>query len=569
MFKPKLFSTLRDYNLSKFVGDATAGMIVGIVALPLAIAFGIASGVSPERGLLTAIVAGFLISFLGGSRVQIGGPTGAFVVVVYGVVEKHGLEGLAIATFCAGILLVIMGLARFGSLIKFIPHPLVVGFTSGIAVIIFISQVKDLLGLQIAKLPAEFPAKIETLAAHMPTFSGAALAISLGSILLILVWQRFVKRIPGSLVALVLSTLIVYYFDIQVETVGSRFGVIPSTFPAPSLPAFSLATLRDLSQPILVIAILAAIESLLSAVVADGMIGGKHRSNMELIAQGVANMASPIFGGIPATGALARTATNIKNGGRTPVAGMIHAIVLLAIMLFAGNLARLIPLPTLAAILAIVAYNMSEWRTFLAVLKNPASDVIVLLVTFLLTVVVDLTVAIEVGLVLSMFLFMRQMALVSNVGVYTRSLDEDEETEDPLAISRRNVPPDVAVFEINGPFFFGAAYKFTEAITAISKYPRVLIIRMRNVPAIDSTGLKVIEEVHRSSKEKGTSLIVSGVHSQPLFAMEKAGLVNVLGEENIFGNIDDALNRARAILNLPEQMAPQPFVPTVKRERQT
>ncbi|MCE9597285.1 MAG: sulfate permease [Spirochaetia bacterium] len=550
MFRPKLFSSLRDYTVAKFINDVIAGLIVGIVALPLAIAFGIASGVSPERGLFTAIVAGFLISLLGGSRVQIGGPTGAFVVVVFGIVEKHGIEGLAVATFLAGVLLVIMGLARFGSLIKFIPHPLVVGFTSGIAVIILVSQIKDFLGLQIEKMPGEFLEKIQMLAANVQTLNPSALAISVGSLLLIIVWQRFVKRIPGSLVALIISTLAVYFFDLPVETIGSRFGEIPSTLPAPTLPAFSLATIRDLAQPILIITILAAIESLLSAVVADGMTGGKHRSNTELIAQGIANMASPIFGGIPATGALARTATNIKNGGRTPVAGMIHALVLLAIMLFFGKLARLIPLPTLAAILVMVAYNMSEWRTFVSLLKNPVSDILVLLVTFLLTVVVDLTVAIEVGLVLAMFLFMRRMALITNIGVYTNGLDEEEEdADDPLSISRRDVPPGVAVFEINGPLFFGAAYKFEEAMTTIATPPRVLIIRMRNVPAIDATGLKVIEEVHRSSSEKGTTLVISGVHSQPLFAMEKAGLIKILGEENIFGNIDDALNRARSILS--------------------
>lgn len=567
MFQPKLFSTIKDYSLRQFSADLIAGSVVGVVALPLAIAFAIASGVSPEKGLYTAVVAGFIISALGGSRVQIGGPTGAFVVIVAGIVAQYGIDGLAVATLMAGVLLIVMGIAGLGAAIKFIPHPLVVGFTSGIAVIIFSSQVKDLLGLPVKNLPADFLPKWSAIISNIRTTDMWTLAIGLGSIFVIVVWQRFVKRIPGSLIALVLATVAAAVFQLPVETIGSRFGEIPSSLPAPSIPTFDLQRLRELSQPAVTIAILGGIEALLSAVVADGMIGGKHRSNVELVAQGVANIASPLLGGIPATGAIARTATNVKNGGRTPVAGIVHALVLLFIMLAFGKWARLIPMACLAAILIVVAYNMSEWRSFIGIFRAPRGDIAVLLVTFALTVLVDLTVAIEVGLVLSVFLFMRRMAQVTNIGVITREFqDQPDPPDDPLSIDKRDVPEGVEVYEINGPFFFGAAHKFREAMAVVGKQPKVKIIRMRNVPTIDSSGLREIEEELRASRQSGSELILSGVHTQALFTMERAGLIEKIGEGRIFSNIDEALNCARRILGIPEKERPGPFVPTVARE---
>lgn len=567
MLKPKLFTLLRQMTPAQLLSDLTAGVIVGVVALPLAIAFAIASGVSPERGLYTAIIGGFIISFLGGSRVQIGGPTGAFVVIVYAIVEHYGYPGLAAATLMAGVILIIMGLARFGSAIKFIPHPVIVGFTSGIAVIIFSAQIRDVLGLSVEKVPADFIEKWVEYVRHISSINVHAAAISGGCLLVLILWPLLTKRIPASLVALVGSTAIVYFLNLPVETIGSRFGSIPSTLPAPSLPEISFQNVRNLIQPAFTIAMLGGIEALLSAVVADGMIGSKHRSNMELVANGVANVLSPLFGGIPATGAIARTATNIKNGARTPVAGIIHAITLLLIMLLLAPLARLIPMACLGAILIVVAYNMSEWRTFVALLKTPKSDVIVLLITFGLTVIVDLTVAIEVGLVLAAFLFMNRMAHVTNIAQFEKEFEDSDDLDDPLSIQKRQVPQDVRVFEINGPFFFGAAYKFEEALQVMDRYPRVIIIRMRNVPAIDSTGMHVLKQVHRQAQSRGTQMVLSGVHTQPLFAMEKAGMMTLFGEDNIFGNIDDALNRAREVLGLPRVERPGEFVPTVARER--
>ncbi len=549
MLKPQLFSSLKDYNKNLFFSDVTSGFIVGIVALPLAIAFAIASGVTPEKGLITAVIAGFIISVFGGSKVQIGGPTGAFVVIVYSIVQNYGLNGLFISTIMAGVILIIMGLARFGSIIKFIPHPVVVGFTSGIALIIFTSQVKDLLGLNIDNLPADFIEKINVYSEFIQTINLSSLLIGAGSILIMIFWPKVSHKIPGSIVALVLATVVVTFFKLPVETIGSRFGEISSSISPLSGLEIDFATIRNLIQPATTIAILAAIESLLSAVVADGMIGGKHRSNMELVAQGAANIITPFFGGIPATGAIARTATNIKNGGKTPVAGIVHAFVLFLIMIFFGSWAKLIPLSALAAILIIVSYNMSEWRTFRSLLKSPKSDVIVLLTTFGLTVVFDLTIAIEVGMVLAVFLFMRRMAMVSNVGIITRELsDEVDYFSDPMAIDKKDVPEGVEVFEINGPFFFGAVEKFKEATEVIEKPPKVRIIRMRNVPAIDSTGLHVLEEVLRNSKKDGTEVIFSGVHAQPLMAFSNSGLLKKIGEENIHSNIDKALAKAREII---------------------
>uniref|UniRef100_UPI0025B84244 SulP family inorganic anion transporter n=1 Tax=Ignavibacterium sp. TaxID=2651167 RepID=UPI0025B84244 len=560
------FTTLKNYNKQQFISDATAGVIVGIVALPLAIAFGIASGVTPEKGIITAIIAGFIISFFGGSRVQIGGPTGAFIIIVYGIIQQYGTTGLAIATIMAGIILVIMGIVKFGSLIKFIPYPVVVGFTSGIALLIFSTQIKDFFGLQIEKVPAEFHEKWLVYFQTFPTVNYNVLGIALLSLLIMIFWPKVTHRIPGSLIAIIVTTVIVIVFKLPVETIGSKFGEIPSNLPSPSFYEIDLAVIRNLIGPATVIAILAAIESLLSAVVADGMIGGKHRSNMELIAQGLANIVTPLFGGIPATGAIARTATNIKNGGRTPVAGIIHSITLLLIMLFFGSYAKLIPMATLAAILVIVAYNMSEWHAFRSLLKSPKSDVAVLLTTFFLTVIFDLTIAIEIGMVLSVLLFMKRMAEVSNVSVITRELEDEEEKPDPNSIDKKQIPEGVEVFEINGPFFFGAATKFKEQLKIVENPPKILIIRMRNVPAIDATGLQILRELYDDSQKKGTHIILSGVHTQPLYAMTQAGIFDLYGEENIHGNIDDALDRAREILGLPKLGRPKDFVPTVKRD---
>ncbi|MFL5584829.1 MAG: SulP family inorganic anion transporter [Gemmatimonadaceae bacterium] len=568
MLLPKSITTLKSYSRSQLASDTIAGVIVGVVALPLAIAFAIASGVTPDRGLYTAIIAGFLISAFGGSRVQIGGPTGAFVVIVYGIVQRFGVDGLIVATLMAGIILVILGVARLGGAIKFIPHPVVVGFTSGIAVIIFSSQVKDFLGLRVDNVPAEFIAKWKLFASNIGSADGRTLAVSLSALAIMAFWPRVSRRIPGPFVALIVTTAVVRFFQIPVETIGTRFGAISAAFPHPVVPHVSLEQLMALVAPAFTIALLAAVESLLSAVVADGMIGGRHRSNMELVAQGIANIVSPLFGGMPATGAIARTATNVKNGGRTPVAGMIHALTLLLITLFFGKWAALIPLSTLAAILVVVSYHMSEWRTFRSELTAPKSDVVVLLTTFALTVLIDLTVAIEVGMVLAAFLFMRRMAEVTNISLVTRELtDEDSDDEnDPNAVRDRSVPDGVEVFEINGPFFFGAAEQFKDTLGQIAKKPKVLIIRMRDVPAIDATGLHALHELSRRYRKDGTLLLLSDVHSQPMFALVRSDMLDEIGEENLFGNIDDALNRARDHLGLSRLARPASATPTVARE---
>lgn len=529
--------------------DVIAGVMVGIVALPLAIAFAIASGVSPDKGLITAVIGGFLVSFLGGSRVQIGGPTGAFIVILYGIIQQYGVNGLLIATFMAGLILILMGIAQFGSLIKFIPYPVIVGFTSGIAVIIFSSQVKDFLGLSMDKVPAEFLDKWIAYGTNLVTLDPASLAIGVLALLIILFWPKVTRKVPGSLIALIATTLLAQFFELRVDTIGSRFGDIPSTIPTPSLPHFDIATIRNLIMPATTIALLGAIEALLSAVVADGMIGGRHKSNVELIAQGIANLATPLFGGIPVTGAIARTATNVKNGGRTPIAGIVHALTLLLIMLLFGQWAKLIPMPTLAAILIVVSWNMSEIHVFRQLLKSPRSDVMVLLTTFSLTVIFDLTLAIEIGMLLAVILFMKKMAELSNVGIITKELNDQEEEDDPLAIVKRTVPHGVEVFEISGPFFFGAASKFREAMRVVEKAPIVRILRMRNVLSIDATGLNMMRELYLECKKTNTHLVLSGVHAQPLLALQQFGLYDEIGEENIFGHIDDALQRARQLLN--------------------
>ena len=550
MLTPKLLTTLKTYNRDQFTADLIAGLIVGVVALPLAIAFAIASGVTPERGLFTAIVAGFLISALGGSRVQIGGPTGAFVVIVAGIVAKYGVDGLLVATLMAGVILILFGLFRLGTAIKFIPYPVVVGFTSGIAVVILSSEVRDFFGLRMESVPADFLAKWRAFALAAPTINPWALAVALFSLAIIIWWPRVSRRIPGPFVALIVVTVLVNLFSIPVETIGSRFGTLHAGLPTPSLPHITGAGIKLLIGPAFTIALLGAVESLLSAVVADGMIGGRHRSNVELVAQGIANLASPLFGGIPATGAIARTATNIKNGGRTPVAGMVHALTLLIITIFAGRYAAVIPLATLAAILVIVAYHMSEWRTFRSVLRAPRSDVLVLMATFLLTVLVDLTVAIQVGMVLAAFLFMKRMAEVTNVSAVTRELSEPgaPSTDESGAIFRREIPKGVEVYEINGPFFFGAAESFKNALGQVASRPKVLIIRMRNVPAMDATGLSAFKDLVKQSRKEGTAVYITEIHAQPMVALSRSDLLDELGEENVLGTLDEGLERAREAL---------------------
>ena len=550
MFKPKLFDTLKNYTRQQFGKDLMAGLIVGIVALPLAIAFAIASGVSPEKGLYTAVIAGFIISAMGGSRVQIGGPTGAFIVIVYGIVQVHGVNGLIIATFMAGIMLIIMGLARLGSVIKFIPHPLIIGFTSGIALIIFSSQMKDFFGLKMGAVPVDFIDKWKSYIHYFNTLNIYAALIAAATVLIIFLWPKITHKIPGSVIAIVVTTAAMQLLHLPVETIGSRFGSIPSTFPMPAIPHLDFAIIKDLIQPAFTIALLGGIESLLSAVVSDGMIGGNHKSNMELVAQGTANIFSALFGGIPATGAIARTATNVKNGGRTPVAGIVHAITLLLIMLFIGKWAALIPMATLAGILVVVAYNMSEWKSFISVTKGPRSDVAVLLTTFFLTVIIDLTVAIEIGMVLAVFLFMRKMIMFSDVSMLTKDIDDNGNGKDKEAVGNFAVPNQVEVFEITGPLFFGAAYKFKDAMKFIEKPPKILIIRMRQVPIIDATGIKTIEEVYRESKHRGTKLILSEVHSrQVMNELKDARLLFAIGKANVTDTFVEALNRSKNILS--------------------
>ncbi|HEX6574263.1 MAG TPA: SulP family inorganic anion transporter [Gemmatimonadaceae bacterium] len=541
---PKLVTTLKGYDRQQFLRDVGAGAIVGVVALPLAIAFAIASGVTPDRGLWTAIVAGLIISVLGGSRVQIGGPTGAFVVIVYAIVQKYGVDGLIVATFMAGILLIAFGIARFGVAIKFIPHPVVIGFTSGIAVVIFSGEIKDLLGLEMGAVPPGFIEKWMAYGAASGMSIHAVLLAALSFVILVF-WPRISRRIPAPLVALLVATALANILHLNVETIGSRFGPIDLSIPTPHVPEISLAQAMSLVGPAFAIALLGGIESLMSAVISDGMIGGRHRSNMELVAQGVANIASASFGGIPATGAIARTATNVKNGGRTPVAGIVHSVTLLIITAVFGMWASAIPMAVLAAILTVVAYHMSEWRSFVAELTSPRSDIVVMLTTFALTVLVDITVAIEVGVVLSAFLFIKRMSEVTNVSAITRELAADNSDDDEEPSPARGIPRGVEVYEVNGPFFFGAAERFKETLSTIASKPRVLIIRMRHVLALDSTGMHALKEVVHRSRREGTLVLLSGVHMQPLVALTGSAVLNELGKENLYGTFDEALERAR------------------------
>jgi SulP family sulfate permease len=559
--EPKLFSLLREgYSLKQFQADLGAGITVGIVALPLAIALAIASGVKPEQGLYTAIVAGFVIAVLGGSRAQISGPTGAFIVIVYGIVQKYGYDGLAVATFIAGILLVLMGLARMGVLLKFVPYPVTVGFTTGIALIIFSSQVRDFLGLRMEQVPADFLQKWLAFARHFGSINLYALGVGLGSLLLIVLWPRVTRRVPGPLIAVVAATLAVHFLHLPVDTIQSQFGAVPSSLPRPHLPLLSWAMIQQMFPAGVTIAFLAALESLLAAVVADGMLGTRHRSNMELVAQGAGNLASVLFGGIPATGAIARTATNIKSGGRTPVSGMIHSVVLLLILLFAGRWAALIPMATLAAVLIVVAYNMSEWREFVSLLRTTKSDVIVLLATFLLTVFIDLTTAIQVGVVLAAFLFLQRMSGQTQFNEITGNLRDNEDGES-RDMSEIDIPKGVEVFEIYGSLFFGAVEHFKDAIKRVAGRPRVMILRMRDVPSLDASGLHSLEEILRQTREKRSRLILSAVAEQPLKVMRQSGFAAELGEENIAPDIFAALAIARAHLAEAEALS-HPLDPT-------
>jgi len=568
MFIPKSIVCFKEgYTRASLLRDLAAGVVVGIVALPLAFAFAIASGVPPERGLYTAIIAGFLISALGGSRVQIGGPTGAFVVIVYGIVTKFGYDGLVICTILAGFILIGLGLARFGSLIKFIPYPVVTGFTAGIAVIIFSSQVKDFLGLEMGAVPAEFVEKWRAFGEHIGTINPATSGVAAGSLLLVVFWPKISRKIPGPFVAMIAATLAVRLFHLPVETIGTRFGGMATGFPAPHIPQVSWGHFRELVSPAITIALLAAIESLLSAVVADGMIGTRHKSNMELVAQGTANVASAIFGGIPATGAIARTATNVKSGGRTPLAGMAHAVTLLLIMIFLGKWAAMIPLASLAAILVVVSYNMSEWRSFRSLLRAPGYDIAVLLITFILTLFVDLTVAVQVGIVVASLLFMKRMAEVTQIEGITGELRDS--SEDPGEISSvdgrgsilaaLSIPEGMEVYEVNGPFFFGAADKLKDVLREISKPPKVFILRLRHVPAIDATGIHAIEQLAKKCAKQGTTLIISEIQRQPRRAIVRARLFALVGRHNFGKTLGEAVEKGRQILSkgsLPPTSSP-------------
>ena len=557
-FAPRLFSELRHYNKEKFAADLMAGLIVGIVALPLAIAFGIASGVSPSQGILTAIIGGFIVSALGGSRVQIGGPTGAFIVIIYGIVSNPqlGLSGLMIATMLAGVFLILLGVCRLGTIIKFIPYPIVVGFTSGIAVTIFTTQIKDLFGLSIeGKLPGDFLSKWVVYLQNFSTLDWVTTAVGLLSILIIALTPKFSKKVPGSLVAIIVMTIGVYFLnantDMHVTTIGDQFGEIKAAIPELTVPDITLENLKGLFPTAMVIAVLGAIESLLSATVADGVCGDHHNSNQELIGQGVANLCTPLFGGIPCTGAIARTMTNINNGGRTPVAGIVHAVVLLVIFLVLMPLAAFIPMSCLAGVLVIVSYNMSGWRTFMQLMKNPKSDITVLLITFFLTVIFDLTVAIEVGLLIACLLFMRRMAESTQIKVIADEIDPNDETDAEVHEEHLIIPQGVEVYEINGPYFFGIANKFEELMAAMDNHPKVRVIRMRRVPFIDSTGIHNLQNLCEMSHREGTHIVLSGVTPNVYSVLEHNGFCQLLGKDHICPNINVALDRAASIMKRP------------------
>ena len=549
----KLFSCLKTYDKKTFMSDLMAGIIVGIVALPLAIAFGIASGVTPEKGIITAIVAGLVISLFGGSKVQIGGPTGAFIIIIYGIIQKYGFEGLTIATLMAGVFLVLFGLLRLGTIIKYIPYPIVVGFTSGIAVTIFTTQIKDLFGLTLPSNPSDFIEKWGVYLQNFNTIDPWCALIGVASVVVIAVTPRFSKKIPGSLIAIILMTIVALLLKnfagvLSIETIGDRFS-ISNELPAAQVPDMNWETIKSLVSPAITIAILGAIESLLSATVADGVIGDHHDSNTELVAQGLANIASPLFGGIPATGAIARTMTNINNGGKTPVAGIIHAVVLLLIFLFLMPLAKYIPMACLAGVLVVVSYGMCGWRSFLELMKNPKSDVTVLLITFFLTIIFDLTIAIEVGLIIACLLFMKRMSETTDVKAITEEIDLNQDAEFSIGnLDHLIIPQGVEVYEINGPYFFGAGNKFEEIMASFGDRPKVRIIRMRKVPFVDSTGIHNLTNLCEMSKKEGIQIVLSGVREKVNGQLEHAGFYHLIGEENICSHINLALKRANEII---------------------
>jgi SulP family sulfate permease len=557
-FRPKLADTLKGYSLPDFRADLVAGITVGIVALPLAMAFAIASGVKPEAGIFTAVIAGFIISALGGTKVAIGGPTGAFIVILYGIYSKYGAENLAICTVMAGVILLVMGMARLGTMIKFIPYPVTMGFTSGIAVLIFSTQIKDFFGLQLETVPSEFVEKMRALFEHAGTVQWPTVALAAASLGIILLWPKsWQRRVPGSIVALTLGTLLVALFQLPVETIGSKFGGIPQALPSPQFPALSWENIRQLFAPATTIALLAAIESLLCAVVADGMVDDRHDSNQELMAQGLANIVSPFFGGIAATGAIARTATNVKCGARTPVAGVVHALTLLVIILAAAPLAKFIPLATLSAVLVNVALNMGEWHNFARIPRWPRSDAVVFLTAFGLTVIIDLTVAVEIGMVLAAVLFIKRVSETTQI----TAVDEATETEGSQhSLVGKEIPNGVMVYRIFGSFFFGAADKLETALKREGREPDVLILRMRKVLAMDATGLNALEDLYERLHARGKHIVLSGPHTQPLFMMDKAGFLDQLGRENVCANIELALNRAREILGLPPAPPSDPLL---------
>lgn len=550
MLIPKLFETLKDYSVEKLSKDATAGLIVGIVSLPLAIAFAIASGATPDKGLYTAIIAGFIISAFGGSRVQIGGPTGAFVIIVYGIIQQYGYSGLLISTIMAGIILVVFGVLHLGSVIKFIPYSVVIGFTFGIAVLIFVGQLPDFMGLGLTNMPADVMEKLAMMGRNLDKFNGYSAGLAAFTIVTIWLSGKITSRIPGSLFAILLASAAAYALGLPVETIGSRFGELPHSLPLPSLPSVDLNVVRGLLRPAFTIAMLGAIESLLSAVVADGMIGGRHDSNMELVAQGAANIVTPFFGGLPATGAIARTATNIKNGGRTPVAGLISSFTLLMIVLLLGGLVSHIPLACLAGILISVAYHMSEWRSVLATIRIARGTAAVTIITLSLTVLVDLTMAIEVGLILSTMAFIKGMSASSNIKLVKAIQAEDKEKETDYAEDESysaQLPAKAMLYEINGPMFFGAIYKFKEALEEISNPPSVLILKLTHVPFIDSTGVHALTEALKLFRRSGTKFIFCGVQPQVLSRLQHGGIVEAVGKENFHGGLKSAVERAHAL----------------------
>ena len=551
-FRPKLISSLRNYSLSKFKDDLIAGIVVGIVALPLAIAFGIASGVSPTIGLITAIIGGFMVSAFGGNTVQIGGPTGAFIVIVYNIIATYGLQGLAIATFMAGIILVVMGLFHLGTVIKFIPYPIVVGFTAGIALTIFSTQINDFFGLGLTNVPSEFIPKWGVYFQNFDKIDWATVAVGLVSLLIIILTPKISKKLPGALIAIIVVTVAVYFLKdllgINVETIGDRFGSMSNEIPEPHGFELSMATLNQLMPSAFTIAVLCAIESLLSATVADGVTGSRTNSNTELIGQGIANIAVPFFGGIPVTGAIAQTMTNITNGGRTPVAGIVHTIVLLLIFLFLMPLINYVPMACLAAVLLVVSYNMSGWRTVVGIFKSPKSDISVLLVTFFLTVIFDLTIAIEIGLLLAVVLFLRRVMENTEIKVYSEQLDIAEGTESNTH-EVLDVAKGVEVYEIDGPFFFGVATKFDEMMrTSMANKPLVRIIRMRKVPFIDSTGIHNLELLIKSSQNDGIHVVLSGVKENVRQVLHHANIDVLIGEDHICDHITKAVVMANAIV---------------------